>query len=105
MKKQYRLLIMKPENCSNIQDIRNEIDNLDRQIIKLIGKRFKYVKAAAKFKPNETSVKAPERFQSMLEQRKNWAEQENLDPNVIENIYRDLVNYFINEELEDWKKK
>ena len=94
---------MQPEDCSNIQDIRTEIDNLDRQIIKLIGKRFKYVKAAVKFKTSETSVKAPERFESMLKQRKNWAE-ENLNPDVIENIYRDLVNYFINEELEDWKK-
>ena len=95
---------MQPEDCSNIQDIRTEIDNLDRQIIKLIGKRFKYVKAAVKFKTSETSVKAPERFESMLKQRKNWAEQENLNPDVIENIYQDLVDYFINEELEDWKK-
>ena len=96
---------MQPEDCSNIQDVRTEIDNLDRQIIKLISKRFKYVKAAAKFKTSETSVKAPERFESMLKQRKNWAEQENLNSDVIENIYRDLVNYFINEELEDWKNK
>ena len=96
---------MKPEDCSNIQDIRNEIDRLDRQTIALLGKRFKYVKAAAKFKTSKTSVKAPERFKSMLEQRRKWAEQEKLNPNVIENIYRDLVNYFINEELENWKTK
>ena len=40
----------------------------------------------------------------MLEQRRAWAEAENLSPDVIENIYQDLVNYFINEELADWKK-
>ena len=96
---------MKPEDCSSIQDIRTEIDKLDRQIVALIGTRFKYVKTAAKFKTSETSVKAPERFKLMLEQRRIWAEEENLSPDVIENIYRDLVNYFINEELEDWKDK
>ena len=94
---------MQPKDCANIQDIRTEIDKLDRQIIALIGQRFKYVQAAAKFKTSETSVKAPERFKSMLKQRRIWAEQENLNPDVIENIYRDLVNYFINEELADWK--
>ena len=96
---------MKPEDCSSIQDIRIEIDRLDRQIIALIGTRFEYVKAAAKYKTSETSVKAPERFKSMLEQRRIWAREENLNPDVIENIYRDLVNYFIDEELEDWKDK
>ena len=96
---------MKPEDCSSIQDIRIEIDRLDRQIIALIGTRFEYVKAAAKYKTSETSVKAPERFKSMLEQRRIWAEEENLSPDVIENIYQDLVNYFIKEELEDWKDK
>ena len=96
---------MKPEDCSSIQDIRVEIDRLDRQIIALLGTRFEYVKAAAKFKTSETSVKAPARFESMLEQRRIWAEQENLSPDVVENIYRDLVNYFINEELENWKDK
>ncbi len=45
-----------PEECSNLQEIRAEIDRLDRQIIATIGQRFKYVKAASKFKTTETSV-------------------------------------------------
>ena len=92
-----------PEDCLNIEEIRIEIDNLDREIIAALGKRFKYVKAAAKFKTSETSVKAPDRFKSMLEQRRTWSEAEDLNPDIIENIYRDLVNYFINEELENWR--
>ena len=36
---------MNPKDCNNIQDIRTEIDKLDRQIIALIGQRFKYVQA------------------------------------------------------------
>ena len=92
-----------PEDCLNIEDIRTEIDNLDREVITALGKRIKYVKAAAKFKTSETSVKAPDRFKSMLEQRRTWAEAEDLNPDVIEKMYRDLVNYFINQELEDWQ--
>ncbi len=92
-----------PESCENLAEIRSEIDRIDREIITQLSKRFAYVKAAAKFKTNETSVKAPERFQAMLEQRRIWAESEGLNPDVIENLYRDLVNYFIKEELATWQ--
>jgi isochorismate pyruvate lyase len=93
-----------PENCQNIEEIRTEIDRIDREIIALIGKRFNYVKAAVKFKTSTTDVKAPARFKSILEQRRIWAEAENLNPDVVEEIYRNLVNYFINEELDNWNK-
>ncbi|MCY6491962.1 isochorismate lyase [Leptolyngbya sp. GGD] len=83
-------------------EIRSEIDNLDRQVIQLLGQRFAYVKAAAKFKTDAASVKAPERFQSMLQQRRVWAEVEGLNPDAIEKLYRDLVNHFIQEELNQW---
>jgi isochorismate pyruvate lyase len=93
-----------PNECNNIQEIRDEIDRIDREIVTAIGKRFAYVKAAAKFKTDETSVKAPERFKLMLEQRRIWAEEQGLNPKVIEQLYRDLVNYFIDEELKDWQR-
>lgn len=94
-----------PDECSNIQEIRQEIDKIDRQIIAAFGKRFEYVKAAAKFKTSETSVKALERVQSMLQQRRLWAEEQGLSPDVIEKLYQDLVNFFMAEELKHWQSK
>ncbi len=96
---------MEPEETLDIQDIRNEIDKIDRKIIELLGKRFEYVKAAAKFKTSEESVKAPERRQAMMQQRRVWAEEQGLNPNVIEKLYQDLVTYFMNEELHHWKSR
>lgn len=92
-----------PEQCTNMADIREEIDLLDRAIIQLIGERYQYVKAAAKFKTSETSVRAPERFKAMLLQRREWAQEQGLNSDVIEKLYSDLVNYFIQEEMERWK--
>jgi isochorismate pyruvate lyase len=43
-------MIKQPQDCQNIQDIRTEIDSLDREIISKFAQRFEYVKAAAKFK-------------------------------------------------------
>jgi isochorismate pyruvate lyase len=95
----------KPDECENMTDIRAEIDNIDRQVIALFGQRFGYVKAASKFKTSETSVKAPSRFQTMLQQRRVWAQEEGLNPDVIEKMYSDLVNYFIEEEMQHWQNK
>ena len=93
-----------PEQCESMADIRAEIDRLDRQVVALLGQRFSYVKAASKFKTSETTVRAPERFQSMLQQRRTWAEEEELNPDAIEKMYQDLVNHFIDEEMKHWKK-
>ena len=93
-----------PEECENLMDIRKEIDDLDKTIIELLGKRFLYVKSATKFKSSETSVKAPERFKAMLIQRREWAAEYGLSPDAIEKMYDDLVNHFIQEELKLWKK-
>lgn len=93
-----------PDDCQNMADIRAEIDQLDRQVIALLGQRFAYVKAASKFKTSATDVKAPERVQAMLQQRRIWAEEAGLSADVIEKLYRDLVTYFVEEEMKRWQK-
>lgn len=94
---------MRPDECEGMEDIRREIDLLDRAVINLLGARFKYVLAASKFKTSETSVRAPERFSAMLAKRREWAEIEGLSPDAIEKLYADLVNHFIEEEMKRWK--
>lgn len=96
-------MVKKPSECRVMQDIRAEIDRIDQEVIGLIGQRLEYVKAASQFKTSETSVRAPERFKAMLEQRRAWAGKAGLDPDVIANMYRDLVNYFIEEEMRKWQ--
>jgi len=49
---------VEPEDCTGMEDIRVEIDRMDKDIIAILGKRFQYVKSAAKFKTSETSVRA-----------------------------------------------
>ncbi len=96
--------MLTPDQCQNIADIRAEIDRLDRQVIALLGQRFAYVKAAAKFKTSAATVKAPERFETMLQQRRVWAEEEGLNGDAIAAFYRDLVNHFIAEEMKSWQQ-
>ena len=97
------MVVRRPSDCRNMQDIRAEIDRIDRSVIALLGERFAYVQAASRFKTSATAVRAPERFTAMLEQRRIWAQEAGLDPDVIANLYRDLVNYFIEEEMKKWR--
>jgi isochorismate pyruvate lyase len=92
----------KPADCTTIEEIRTEIDRLDHAIIALIGKRFQYIVAGAKFK-TAASLRAPERLAAMLRQRRTWAKEAGLKPDVIEKLFRDLVNHFIF--IEDELKK
>jgi isochorismate pyruvate lyase len=93
-----------PDGCQSLAEVRSEIDRIDEQIIALLGRRAGYVHAAARFKTSEAAVAAPERQAAMLEERRRWATREGLDPDVIEKLYRDLVDYFIARELEHWKR-
>ncbi len=92
-----------PEDCSSLDEIRTAIDDLDREVIRLLGRRAGYVRAAAAFKRNETAVRAPDRVRVLLQARRQWASDEGLDPEVVEQIYRTLVNYFVREELAGWR--
>lgn len=93
------------DECASLQDIRAEIDRIDREVIAAFSQRFAYVKAATKFKTSQATVKAPDRFAAMLQQRREWAAEEGLNPDVIERLYRDLVTHFIEEELKQWKQE
>ena len=94
-----------PTECRSLEEVRAAIDAIDHEVIALLGRRAEYVKAAARFKTSEADVHAPERFAAMLQTRRAWAEQAGLSADVIEQIYRDLVAYFIAREKEHWQAK
>ena len=97
------LELLLPEECRGMEDIRAQIDAIDERVVALLGQRAAYVRAAAPFKASAREVRAPERFAAMLEQRRAWAEREGLSPDVVEAIYRTLVEYFIAREMEEWQ--
>jgi isochorismate pyruvate lyase len=96
-------MIKQPQHCLDLQEIRKEIDDIDKHIIDLIGLRYEYVKEAAKFKKDEQAVRAPERFAALLSQRRAWADAIGLSGDIIEKLFRDLVNYFIDQEFKHFE--
>ncbi len=83
---------IKPQDCENIQQIRDAIDGIDLEIIEHLVQRQEYVKEIVRFKSgDEEGIIARERKELVLEQRKAWAEKKGLDPKLIEEIFRLLI--------------
>jgi isochorismate pyruvate lyase len=84
-----------PQECSTIEEIRKGIDNIDRQIIELLGQRAEYVNEIIRFKSNKEEVEAKKRYDEVLRMRRQWATEQNLSPDIIETIYKVLIQHFI----------
>jgi isochorismate pyruvate lyase len=84
-----------PQQCTSIEDIRNVIDIIDKQVIELLGKRLECIKEIIVFKKNEEDIVARKRYTEVLLARREWATLQGLDPDVIENMYISLMHYFI----------
>jgi isochorismate pyruvate lyase len=89
-----------PHECKNIEEVRREIDSIDAEIIDLIGKRRDYIQAIVKYKNNPDEVYAKDRHNAVIDERRKMAILHRLDPDVIEKIYRLLMNYFIEEQFD-----
>jgi len=93
-------LIKKPSECISKDEIRQQIDIVDKEIITLFAKRFEYVSEIVKFKNDVESVIAQDRKNEVIEVRGKWAEELGLDKLTYETIYKVLIENNINKELD-----
>jgi len=92
-------------DCINMTEIRAAIDIIDNQIVELIACRSKYVKEAAKFKKDEKAVKDSNRVQKVINSKRKLAEKHGASPELVEKIYKMMIDFYINEEMTEWKLK
>lgn len=97
--------IKKPEECESLKDIRQGIDHIDGKIVALLGERMNYVLNAAKFKPDLTSIPAPDRVAEMLVQRKQWAATAKLSEDFVVPLFSQIIQWFIQQQIKHWKNK
>ena len=86
--------------CKTLAEVRSHIDQLDRDIVRLMAERGRYVHEAARFKANPAQVDAPERAEAVVKKAMTLAEQDGLSPKVAEAAYRAMVRAFIDYEQE-----
>ena len=89
-----------PAQCEDMASIRADVNAIDREILRLLGRRLEYVRSAVRFKPDEESIRRPDHWERFFAQRRAWGEQEGYDPEVIEAIYKRLYEYTVQVQLE-----
>ena len=94
-----------PGECSSISEVRNEIDRIDKSIIALLGERFQFVKQIVNYKTTADDVLARQRYEEVLAERRRWAQDQGLNADVVEKMYIDLMQYFIDEQMQRLPKK
>lgn len=77
-----------------LQNYRNQIDEIDAQIIELLAKRFEVVKKVWEYKKiHNLPPLQPERWQQVLSSKKELAKQYWINPEFIEKIWNNIHEY------------
>jgi isochorismate pyruvate lyase len=82
-------------NFSSLDEIRANIDKLDKEIVTLLCKRGECVQQAARFKTTTAHIKDPQRLEQVIEKVTLYAKEIGFDPFTIEIIYRHMIDAFI----------
>jgi isochorismate pyruvate lyase len=91
--------------CATLGKVRDNIDRLDREIIRLMAERGKYVAEAGRFKANTAAVSAPARVEAIIAKVKTVARQDGLPESVAERSYRAMIAAFEDYERDEWIKR
>lgn len=83
----------------SLNQARAEIDELDQHLVALLATRQEYVDQAMRFKSAVQDVQSPERVSQVILHVRGLAEQQGVDPILVEKIYREMIQYSIQREL------
>ena len=85
-------------------DVRGAVDATDAALVRLLVRRFAYMRAAARIKPERTQVRDDARKAEVVEQVRRLAEAEGLPADAIADMWDTLVETSIAYELAEWDR-
>lgn len=91
--------------CNSLEEVRENIDRIDDNIIKLIAERGSYVLQASEFKRSEKGVKAPNRVEAVIQKVRGKALEYGANPDMVEALYREMISRFVSMEMDKFKKR
>lgn len=89
-------------NCSNLEEVRANIDRIDDAIIRLIAERGTFVAQAAAFKKDADGVRDTARVEKVLQKVRAKAADYGADADMTEALYREMICRFVEMELREF---
>ena len=98
-------MTIEPEACTTMSQVRAGVDDLDRRIVALIARRFGYMDAAARIKPDRGAVRDEQRKAAVKANIDAEAERLTVDRALMARIYEDLIETSIAHEFVRFDEK
>ena len=93
-----------PELCETMIDVRIGVDQVDRELVALLVRRFGYMDAAARIKSDRGAVRDEARKAQVLDNAAREAVAAGLDPQRLRAVWDTLVEQSISYEMVEWDR-
>ena len=95
-------VIKLPDDCETMIEVRAGVDQIDRELVALLARRFGYMDAAARIKTDRNSVRDEARKAEVLDNVARAAEAAGLEPARLRAVWNELVEQSIAYEAIKW---
>jgi len=89
----------------NMEELRKELDLLDSDLIKLVSKRFKFIEEAAIIKDDISKIRDNDRIEDIIKRLRELAKDNDISPDIVEKLWRFIIELSIELETEIFSKK
>lgn len=93
-------LNLDPQDCTTMTEVRAGVDDVDRQLIALLARRFGYMDAAARIKPERGQVRDESRKAQVIANARAGARASGIPEEAVADLWDRLVEASIAYEFE-----
>jgi isochorismate pyruvate lyase len=93
-----------PEHCETMIEVRAGVDQVDRELVALLVRRFGYMDAAARIKADRGTVRDEARKAQVIDNVAREAEAAGLEPARLRAVWNELVEQSIAYEATQWDR-
>ena len=97
--------ILPGAECTTMTEVRAGVDQVDRELLALLARRFAYMDAAARIKPERSLVRDEGRKAQVIANARAGAEAAGLPADEIAKLWNDLVEASIAYELRAFDRR
>ena len=105
MAKAHPMTILSGPDCTTMAEVRAGVDQVDRELIALLRRRFDYMDAAARIKPTRGAVRDEARKAQVIDHARDGARAAGLPEQAIAALWDALVEASIAYELEEYDRR
>ena len=96
---------MSPKNKIKLNLLRNQLDRVDNELLKVVKKRTEIVKKVLLLKSSKKEIIDKKRIAIVLKKIRNESFKKNIDPKITRRIWKNMIWSYIDFERRNFKKK